>query len=223
VKQPLYVLDELPLDPAVIAANRVRSVTGIGRSARADRTAPVIFRRCHAEYDPAGRQTRLEISGDMAGLSRTGIFTPDGRLAKLSYQNPSGQEQYAFEFVYDASGVLTEKKMISGGEIKYRVVAQEIQDGVLLRAVYLDEKGQPLGYDRYHYDHGRLTRLDMGPMGEWIFEYNEQGQLARKTGALASHGPDMEIYAFSYSDKGLLLKMDRLDQDVVEMEYEFFF
>jgi len=215
-------MDAVPLDLEVIAANQVKEVNATAKRIQASSERPLVFSAFHCEFNLKGAQTELEISDYEGGLSQSGSFDARGNLIRLSYRNRNGREEYAHEFSYDSSQVLAEKRLISGGEITHRLLF-EIQASVVVAATCVDGSGQLLRKDKYNYDgKGRVVELDMGYLGEWKFEYDDQSCLVGKFGSLASPGPDENSYRFTYHDNGLLQKMERIGRDIAEMQYEFF-
>jgi hypothetical protein len=118
-------------------------------------------------------------------------------------------------------GVWTEKRMYSPpGLLHYRIVAERGEHGRLLRAMYEGATGEPLRTDSYEYGaDGLLRRVDMGPMGERTYGYDERANLTLKRVNLPGASAHGEVYEFVYGTRGLLNRMTRRHVVVVMFEY----
>jgi len=108
------------------------------------------------------------------------------------------------------------------GILNYRIVAERDANGRLSRATYYDATGAIKRSDSYVYDHlGRLVCIDMGNMGQSVYEYENQN-LVRRSRNLPGASAYGDVAEFAYDYRGLLTSMDHLHFSVTSLSYTFF-
>jgi hypothetical protein len=63
--------------------------------------------------------------------------------------------------------------------------------------------------------------VSMAHMGEWIYEYDEDDNLKKKTGLLPSASAFGENFEFQYDRRGLLVQSHHLHYNITVFEYSF--
>lgn len=209
----LYVEDPVPIRDAISRRQHVKSITGL------DGTA-ITFR---LSYNGKGQREQLELSGREGKLRERHEYDNAGRIIRRTMFNQSGLEQSWFEILY-RNGNWQETRMYTApGALTYTIATERDATGKLLKAVYNDPDGKVLRIDRYELDDsGLLKAVRSGVMGERLYEYDELGNLIRKS----VHAPGASVYGeeygFDYDDRSLLVRMRRLPAEEISFAYTFF-
>jgi hypothetical protein len=219
---PLFVEEEIPICDQVAGQCAVESVTADTIPVVGDVPSPRGFRSSRLEFDRNGNRTRQEKFDRAGTLIGAGEYDGAGRLCKETSYAAPGEVDYHFDIVYSGDR-WTEKLMYYGPEIlNYRIVAERDANGRLSRATYYDATGEIKRSDSYVYDHlGRLVRIDMGNMGQSVYEYENQN-LVRRSRNLPGASAYGDVAEFAYDYRGLLTRMDQLHFSVTSLSYTFF-
>ena len=222
IDNPLFVEEEIPLPTAAARVNRIQSVTGrtfeIHNGARNTES----FRSHLLLYNEAGRKNRQERYNRAGKTVYEWIYDEQGRLLRERAYRDSGEINYQIETIYDHGDQWIEKRMsLPDGRLQWRLTASRDAKGRLVReGVYHDAAGQIIRIDSYMYDdHGRLITISMGPLGAWSFEYDDAGNLKKKTGDLPSSSLFGETFEFHYDNRGLLVERNHLNHEVTVFDY----
>lgn len=220
IEDPLFVDEEIPLRPAAVRDNRIRSVTGRTFEMRDGIRETEGFRSHLLSYDGAGKKKRQERYNRTGRTVYEWIYDEQGRVVQEKAYRDSGEINHQIETVYDHTDHWIEKRRSApDGRIDWRMLPKRDKDGRLLESVYHNSQNQIIRSDVYIYDEQRrLIRVDMGDFGEWIYRYDEAGNLTRKTGNLASASILGETLEFQYDDRGLLTERDHLGSDMTRFE-----
>jgi YD repeat-containing protein len=151
---------------------------------------------------------------------RRWLYNPEGTLIQEITLNASGGVEYRFDIVNNSSS-WTEKRMYLPPDIlQYRIIADRDANSRLVRAIYLNSKGDQLRVDVYHYDKsGMLTRVDMANMGESLYEYDHNRDLRRKTINMPGASAHGDIHEFTYDERRLLIRDDYLKRSTTTFQY----
>jgi hypothetical protein len=77
--------------------------------------------------------------------------------------------------------------------------------------------------DRYQYDYsGRLVRVDMGHLGQRLYEYDEEQVLTRRTIERPGGSALGEAYEFTHDKRGLFTRIDHLHASAMRLDATFF-
>jgi YD repeat-containing protein len=223
IDDPLFVDEEIPLREAVVRDNRVRSITGRTFETRDGSREAEGFRSHLLQYNTSGKRVRQERYNRAGATVYEWIYDEQGKtIREIAYQDP-GEINYQIESIYDHQDQWSEKRMLlPDGRLNWRIVPQRNTEGMLLKCVYYNSQDQILRSDVYIYDEqGRLMTLDMGDFGEWNYQYDEAGNLTRKTGNLASASILGETFEFHYDARSLLVQRDHLNYEVTVFDYGF--
>jgi len=221
-EDPLFVEEEIPICDWAAGRCAVKSVMGNTVRVAGDVPSEEGFRSYLLEYDRNGSRTRQEKFGPAGTLIWGCVYDGEGRLRKeISYKAP-GEVDYQFDIVYGGDR-WKEKLMYSGpGRFHHRIAAERDADGRLLRALYYDGTGVIKRSDFYVYDHlGQLVRTDMGNMGQYMYEYENQN-LIRRSRNLPGASVYGDVAEFEHDYRGLLTRMDHLHFSVTSLSYTFF-
>ena len=224
IEDPLFAQEEIPLRKALIQKVHIESVTGHSFEIKDGTQSSDGFKSCLLAFDRSGNTCRQEKYNREGKVIYELKYDEKGRpLREIAYE-ASGKINYRMEIVYGHDDRWKEKQMyLSGNKIHYRVVAHRDPKGRLIEGTYYDSSDQRIRTDSYVYDdRGRLVRISMRHMGQWIYEYNENDNLMRKTGNLPSASAFGENFEFQYDDRGLLIRRNYLHYDTTTFEYTFF-
>ena len=219
-QDPLIGEEEIPIRDRAAHRAGVSSVIGQSFPIVGDALSPTGFKSYELSYQKDGRRIRQETFDQDGRLVRRWNYDRRGRpVGEVTYGR-SGQVEYRFEVAYDDAG-WTEKRMYSSpGTVHYRVVAERGAGGRLLRARYEGPAHEALRTDSYQYGaNGLLRRVDMGPLGESTYEYDERGNLTLKRTDMPGASADGEVYVFVYDARDLLTRMTRRHFVAITFEY----
>jgi YD repeat-containing protein len=223
-EDPLFVLEEVPIRQAVIRGLAIESVTGRCFAIKSGVRSSDGYRSHLLTYDRSGHPRRQETYGRDGKVVRQWAYGERGRPLRQTAYESSGKISYRIESIYDRGAPWSEKRVyLSGDDLHYRIVAERDAAGRLAREVYYDASGRQMRADSYLYDgRGRLARVDMGHMGEWIYEYDAEDNLKRKAGNLPSASAFGETFEFQYDGRGLLVEKVHLHYSATVFEHAFF-
>jgi YD repeat-containing protein len=222
LEDPLFVDEEIPLRPTPVHDYRISSITGRTFETREGSRETEGFRSHLLRYS-SGKRIRQERYNRAGTIVYKWIYDDQGRpIREIAYQD-SGEINYQIESAYEDHDQWIEKRMsLPDGRVNWRLVPQRNTEGILLECVYYNSQDQILRSDAYIYDkQGRLVTLDMGDFGEWTYQYDEAGNLTRKTGNLASASMLGETFEFRYDARSLLVERDHLNYEVTVFDYGF--
>jgi hypothetical protein len=221
-QDPLFVEEEVPVRDLVARRCAVELVTGY--------TVPVVggtpsaegFRSYILEYDKNGSRTRLEKFSSAGELVWRCVYDDEGMPRKEITYTVHGEVDYQFDISY-SDGYWKERLMYSApGRLHYRVVAERDASGRLLRAVFYDAAGLATRSDSYAYDSlGRLMRVDLGNIGQCVYEYDEKRNLIRRSRNLPGASAYGDVTEFEHDGQGLLTRMDHLHFSVTSLSFTF--
>lgn len=223
LEDPLFVDEEIPLRAAPVHDYRIRSITGRTFETRDGSREAEGFHSHLLRYSGSGKKIGQERYNRAGTMVYEWIYDEPGRaIREIAYQD-SGEIKYQIENVYDHQAQWIEKRMsLPDGRVNWRMVAQRNTEGMLVECVYYNSQDQIIRSDVYIYDQqGRLATLNMGDFGEWSYEYDEAGNLMRKTGNLASASMLGETFEYRYDARSLLVERDHLNFEMTVFEYEF--
>lgn len=224
VEDPLFVQEEVPIRNELAIKFKIETITGQSFEIKNGVQSPTGFTSHLLAYDRSGNRIRQQKYNREGKTVHDWMYDPKGRLLQEIAYDASGRINYRFELVYDHADEWKEKQMyLSSGELGYRVVSNRDADGRIITGTYYDPAGKNIRTDSYIYDgRGRLAKMSMGHMGEWIYEYYEDDSLKRKTGHLPGASVFGEDFEFEYDDRGLLIRTNHLYFSVTVFEYTFF-
>lgn len=222
-ENPLFVQEEIPIRNELVCKFKIKSITGESFEIKNDMQSPSGFKSYLLIYDYSGyriRQQKYTLEGK---TTYEWIYDPRGRpYQEIAYES-SGKINYKFEFIYDDENWSEKRMYLSSNELNYRVVPNRDAHGRIITENYYDSPGQRIRTDSYIYDDlGRLVKVNMGHMGEWIYEYDGKNNLIKKIGNLPSVSAFGENFEFQYDDRGLLKQMIHFQYSVTVFEYTFF-
>jgi YD repeat-containing protein len=224
IEDPLFVQEEIPIRNRLVRRFKIESVMGQSFEIKNGMQLPSGFKSYLLTYDRTGNRIRQQKYSREGRTICEWIYDRKGRpLQEIAYET-SGEIKYRFEFVYDHDDNWMEKRMyLSSNKPHYRIVSHRDAHGRIITGNYYDSSGQWIRTDSYIYDdRGRLVRMSMGHMGEWIYEYDENNNLKKETGNLSSASVFGENFEFLYNDQGLLMRTKHLHYSVTVFEYTFF-
>jgi YD repeat-containing protein len=217
---PLFVQEEIPIRDSVIGKFGIESVTGKTFEIKNGIPAPPGFKSHLLMCDGARKRTLQKYNREGLVIHEW-IYNDRGELLREIDSEGSGKINYRIESIYGHEINWTEKQVyLSGNEIHYRIVADRDPEGRLTEGTYYDSSDQRIRTDSYIYDdRGRLVKVSMGHLGEWIYEYDENDNLKRMTGNLASSSGFGENFEFEYEERELLIKRSHLNYEVTIFDY----
>jgi YD repeat-containing protein len=224
IEDPLFALEEIPIRNALIHKFGIESVTGQSFEIKNGIRSADGFSAYLLMCDRSGKRSHQEKYSREGKVIHEWIYDEKGRpLREIAYE-ASGKINYRLESIYNHDDNWKEKRVyLSGNDIHYRIVANRDAKGRLTEGDYYDSSDQRIRTDSYVYDdRDRLVRVSMGHMGEWIYEYDENDNLKRKTGRLPSASVFGENFECQYDDRGLLIQRNHLYFDITVFEYTFF-
>ncbi|HEY5960113.1 MAG TPA: RHS repeat domain-containing protein [Polyangiaceae bacterium] len=230
-QDPLIVLDPVPVSDEFacrwqIASIRVTSSVGLPLEANTTELAATELARvdlASLSFSSVGHRVELVLFDPTGQMTSRQLHDNDGKPTHIIYYN-HGAGTNRLEFVYDSNRIWREQRMLHpDGTLNYSIVALRAPDGLLLASVYRGALAQQSRTDTCVYDaKGRLARLDMGNLGEWLFEYDDSGRLIGKTGSLVSMNALGERYQYHYDERGWLVRIDQIDVRSLEFTYQVF-
>jgi YD repeat-containing protein len=224
IEDPLFSQEEIPIRNSLIRKFEIESVTGQSFEIKNGIRSSNGFKSHLLMCGRPGNRSRQENFNREGKMIYERIYDERGRpLREIAYE-ASGTTTYRIESIYNHDDDWKEKRVyLSGNEIQYRTVANRKAKGRLTEGIYYDSSDQRIRTDSYVYDdRGRLVRVSMGHMGEWIYEYDEDDNLKKKTGFLPSASAFGENFEFLYDGRGLLVQSNRLHYSITVFEYAFF-
>lgn len=224
IRDPLFVEEEIPIRNERVRTLKIRILTGRSFENEKDLRLQSGFQSYLLKFDRSGNRTQQQKYNREGHKIQEWIYDSRGKLLREVTYDTAGRISNRFEYVYDQKGNWKEKLMyLEDDMLNYRIAANRDGDGRILESIYYDSSGKRIRTDSYIYNnHGRLVRLSMGHMGEWIYEYDRNFYLKRKSGNLPSASAFGENYEFEYNDRGLLIRMNHLHYNITIFEYTFF-
>jgi len=221
---PLYVEEEIPICDRVTRGAGVETVVGETFPIEGDVQSPVGYRRYVLAYEAAGRRIRQELLNSTGHVIRTWRYEEGSPVQELAYDG-DGMLERSFEFLYGNDGLWQEKRMCAAsGELMYSVVADRDATGTLLAATYLGPGGRadPIRSDTYRYDdRGRLVEVNMGPLGECVFEYGAgHGLLTRRSRNIAGTSVFGDVLELEYDAQELPVRLVHRHLSLMVLEYQ---
>ncbi len=222
-KDPLFVEEEIPLSDAIARQQGVKTVSGFTSTIVNEVPTPIGFKSYLLTYDKLGNKTLHKKFNSDGKPTHEWIYDGNGKLAQEIAYEGSGKADWRFDIIY-GNGGWKEKRMYSAPDnLQYTIVADRDASGKLLRANYSDPTGKTIRLDLYVYDsRGLLERVDMGHMGDRLYEYDSHQRLMRKIVNLPGASAYGEIYEFEYDDRDLLTRIVRLHFSVTALDFTFF-
>jgi YD repeat-containing protein len=224
IEDPLFVQEEIPIRSELVRKLKLETITGQLFEIKNGAQSSSGIKSHWLALDRSGNRVHQQKYSRDGSVICDWIYDPKGRLLQEIAYDASGKINHRFDLAYDHADKWKEGRMyLTAGELHYRVVADRDADGRIIAATYYDSSDQSIRTDAYIYDdRGRLVELDMGHMGEWIYEYDENDNLERKTGHLPGANVFGEVFELEYNDQGLLIQMNHLNHGVTVFEYTFF-
>lgn len=223
IEDPLFAQEEIPIRHSLIRKFEIESVTGQTFDIENGIRSSNAFKSYLLICGHSGNRSRQEKYNREGKLMYEWLYDEKGRLLREIAYEASGTINYRIESIYNHDDDWKEKRMyLSGNDIHYRIVANREAQGRLTEGIYYDSSDQRIRIDAYVYDdRGRLVRVSMGHMGEWIYEYDEDDNLKKKTGLLPSASAFGENFEFQYDGRGLLVQSNYLHYNITVFEYTF--
>lgn len=223
IDDPLFAQNEVPIRDKFVHKFKIKSVTGDSFEIENARKSPTGFRSNLLDYDRSGNRLVQQKYNREGQIIHEWGYDSNGRLEGDDTYEASGRISFRFEYLYDHDGNWNKKLMyLSGVEPHYIIIANRDVHGRILEGVYYDASDQRIRTDSYIYDdRDRLVGMSMGHMGEWVYEYNENDNLTRKTGDLPSASVFGESFEYQYDDQDLLIKTNHLYHSVTVFKYTF--
>lgn len=220
---PLFVQEEIPIRSDMIRRFKIESITGYTSETKNGMQLSNSFRSYSLTYDHLGNQIRQEKYNSEGKKIQVWEYDEKGRLQRETAYDTSGRVNYRLELIYNGDEDWQEKQMwLANDRLHYRIVANRDVNGCLLDATYYDSSDQNMRTDSYVYDErGELLRMNMGHMGEWVYEYDENENLKMKVGNLTSGNVYGESYTYEYNNLGLLIKINELHYSTTILNYHF--
>jgi YD repeat-containing protein len=224
IDNPLFAEEEIPIRDSLIRKFEIESVTGQSFEIKNGIRSSNGFKSHLLMYSRPGNRSRQENFNCEGEMIYERIYDEQGRPLRETSYEPSGAINFKIESIYNHDDDWQEKRVyLSGNDIHYRIVANREANGRLTEGIYYDSSDRRIRTDSYVYDNrGRLVRVRMGHMGEWIYEYDEDDNLKKKTGLLPSASAFGENFEFQYDDRGLLVQSNRLHYSITVFQYAFF-
>ncbi|MFZ0772824.1 MAG: hypothetical protein WCA49_10340 [Candidatus Sulfotelmatobacter sp.] len=223
LQDPLFVEEEVPIPDQAAHRCGVKSVTGFTSAIVNEVASPNRFKSCLLTYDKQGNKTLHQQFDRDGKLIHEWFYDGEGKLVQEIAYEGSGKVDWRFDVAYDNRG-WKEKRMYSAPDrLHYTIVADRDAGGTLWRATYSNPTGETIRSDSYLYDsRGLLERVDMGHMGERLYEYDSHERLQRKTVNLPGASAYGEVYEFEYDDRDLLTHITRLHFSATLLDFTFF-
>jgi len=223
IEDPLFVEAEMPIRSALIRKFKIESVAGKSIEIKSGAGGPDGWKCDLLLCDRSGNRKRQEKYNRDGTMIYEWIYDEKGRpLREMAYE--SGKMNYRIEMIRNHADDWKEKRVyLSGNNLHYRIVAKRDASGRLMEGAYYDSSEQKIRTDSYVYDErDRLVMMSMGHMGEWIYEYDENENLKRKTGHLPGASAFGDTFEFQYDGRGLLVQRNHLHYSTTVFEYTFF-
>ncbi len=216
--------EEIPIYQESIRKCNVKSITGYTKEIKNGIQAQDSFKSYVLKFDNKGNKMCEYKYSKEGKLIREKKYDCDGKIVKEINYEISSKINYEFKFLYDENGNRTEKSMyLSGSKFYYKFKAKYDSDRKIIEDVCYDASNQIIRNDTYVYDdRSKLIKLIMGHLGEWVFEYDESGNLRKKSGNLLSGSAYGENFEYQFDDKGLLRIMKHLHYSVTIFDYSFY-
>lgn len=224
IRDPLFTEEEIPIRNERVRTLKIRAVTGCSFENEEDLRLQSGFRSHLLAFDRSGNRTQQQKYNHEGLKIQEWIYDSGGKLMREVTYDAAGRISNRLEYVYDQKGYWKDKLMyLADDTLNYSIAANRDRDGRILESTFYDSSGKQIRLDSYIYDdNGRLVKLSMGHMGEWIYEYDQYFYLKRKIGNLPSASAFGENYEFEYNDRGLLIRMNHLHYSITIFEYTFF-
>jgi hypothetical protein len=211
---PLYVEDEIPICDRVCLRERIETVVG-----RTDG-----YRSFVLAYDASGCRVHQELLDSSGRVLRRWLYEQGKPLQELAYGR-DGRLDWRWEIVYRPDGLWQEKRMhAASGEPMHSVVADRDANGRLLTATYVKAGGgaDAIRVDTYRYDdRGRLVEVDMGALGDCVFEYGAaHGLLTRRSRDMPGASAFGDVLELEYDTRELPVRLTRANRSLTVLEYE---
>jgi nuclear transport factor 2 (NTF2) superfamily protein len=224
IDNPLFAQEEVPIRHSLIRRLAIESVTATAFEIKNGIHALDGFKSHLLMYGRSGNRIRHEKFNREGKLIYEWIYDERGRpLREIAYEE-SGKSHYRVELIYNPDDDWREKRVyLSGNDIHYSIAADREANDRLTKEIYYDSSNQRVRTDSYVYDdYGRLVRVSMGHMGEWIYEYDGDNNLRKKTGLLPSSSVLGEEFEFQYDHRGMLVQSNHLHYSSTVFECTFF-
>lgn len=210
---PLYVEDEIPICDRVCRRERVETVVG-----RTDG-----YRSFVLAYDASGRRVHQEQLDSSGRVLRRWLYEDGRRLQELAYDR-DGQLEWRCELVYRPDGLWREKRMYAAsGEPMHSIAADRDANGRLLTATFVQAGGEAdvMRVDTYRYDdRGRLGEVDMGALGDCVFEYGAaHGLLTRRSRNLPGASAFGDVLELEYDTRELPVRLSHANRGQTVLEF----
>jgi hypothetical protein len=224
VDGPLFVLEEIPVIYSLIRKFHIESIIGQSFEIKNGIRSTDGFRSHLLIFDRSGNRRYQNNFSREGWTTRELLYDERGRLLLETAYEASAAINYRIESIYDHDPSWKEKRMYLADDVfNYRLTAKRDEKGILTEVIYSDPAGQKFRTDSYVYDdRNRLTRVSMGHMGEWLYEYCENNNVMRKTGRLPSASAFGDTVVFQYDNRGLLVQSNHLHYSITAFEYAFF-
>jgi hypothetical protein len=208
---PLYVEEEVPIRDEIAHLAGIRSITCHTTAIVTGSLPAHSYASYYLEYDERGTRIRHEKFNCDKKLVRRWLYDVRGNLSQEITYDSRGDIDYWFEVMGNGQG-WTEKRMYSRpNHLQYRIAAERNGSGRLRRTTYYDSNAQAMRADSYSYDSmGLLVRVEVGGMGECLYEYDQRQNLKRKSKILPGMSEYGEVYEFTYDDRDLVVRMEHL-------------
>jgi YD repeat-containing protein len=212
----LYVQEEFPVNRDTARQLKLKTITGYSIDLHGntpDLSRDREYKNVEITFLAPGIVSGVDVYDRNGKLIQKGEYNQEGNIVRETSFEPDGRKKFQFRFTYDERGNRIEKAMfMADNSLRYKFVGQRNGAGRIIEDTCIDPDGQILRNDIYTYDdNGNLSRMDMGTIGEWVFEYDPQNKLVKKYAHLISQGPFGENYEFEYGENGQLTEMHYLN------------
>ena len=200
IEDPLFVQEEIPIRNELVLKLKIETIIGESCEIKNGIQLSDYFKSHWLAYDFYGNKTREQKYNRDGKVICDWIYGLKGKLKlEIKYDN-SGKVSYRIHFVYDNTGYWKEKRIyLSSGEFHYRIVSNRDTFGKIITSTYYDSSGQIIRTDSYIYEGSdKLVKMNMGHMGEWIYEYDEKSNLKNKIGHLLAMSILGENFQYKY-------------------------
>jgi hypothetical protein len=219
-QDPCFVKEEIPLRADLVHRFKIDTVIGRTWMIKNSELSSRGFKSHLLKYDSCGNKVNQQKYDRDGKVIYAWMYAKGLPVKEVSYES-SGRINYTFEFVYNNSKNWKEKRLyLSSGLFHYCIVPHRDVLERIVTATYYDSSSREIQKDSYFYDNfGRLIRMKVGQMGEWVFEYATDNNLKKRTGNLSGASIFGENFEFQYDDRGLLVRINHLHHDTTVLEY----
>lgn len=223
MKDPTYVLDEIPIQKSSIFDNKIKYIICQTSKSVGNTDTSLFYKSYYIEFNESGQKVLQHKFDSEENLIYEWIFNKKGVLIEEISRDKSADINFRIEYVYNNSIYWTEKKMVlSGGILSYRIIANRDTNNNIISSIYINSQEKKLQENNYLYDNNsNLIKEVQNGFGEWTFKYDKNNNIILKDGNFPGQSVLGNTYKYYYDNKGLLQRIEHNSFESTILKYSF--